>query len=138
MTDEEQHDDERGEREVVVVAVEVREVERSELSSGKLHGDRPLGAGEERSRKDVGLRSNRERHRADREEKALHTQGTHADRDRDEAGDERTEEQRGDERNLWQLTPDEPRRSPADVERDAAHESRGTECTDSCERHLSQ
>ena len=72
MADEDEDDHERREHEVVVVAVEAREVDRAELAAREFDGQGAGAAGEERLGEDVLLGRDRERHRADREQQTLH------------------------------------------------------------------
>ena len=78
VADEQQHEDEHEQHEVVVRAVAVGELERPEVGARDL--DRRAPGDEDRPAEDVRLRGDRERERADREQQPADAQGPDARR----------------------------------------------------------
>ena len=77
VPDEQQHQHEDDQHEVVVRAVLVRELERSDVDARDLHGGE--AGGEERPVEEVDLRGDGERERADREQEPADAESPDAD-----------------------------------------------------------
>ena len=107
--------DEDDQHEVVVGAVLVRELERSDVDTRDLHGGE--AGGEERPVEEVDLRGDGERERADREQEPAHAQRPDADEHRDKAREARAEQERPRERDAAEAPVDDARVVPADVRR---------------------